>query len=537
MKVTRSGQWRQAVLAVCCVGAACLWPLPAWGRSPTPEELRRQAEQAEQRGDWIEACALYERLPVRERVQAETRKRYLACARNAQRVRRYRDPSYHQQVLQLTLSHALILYEEVLEKLYKGYVDRTRAEIGQLFKHGLEELGMALGDPDFSRAYVTAAPDAVRDFRTQLTTYAAERNPRKAREAAHEAGLLAQSAEETLGVLPVVVVLELTCGACAALDEFTFYLTPGRFTELNNSLKGEMIGIGIEVVVGNRKLMISQVLPGSPAQMAGLSQGDYVLRLGGKPTEEVTAEAAAELLAGPLGTTLELEVLSRDSQEARLLMLPRQLLRVPSVSVPRFVGPEGGGLGYLQITAFHDHTPLELDDALRDLQAAGMKALVLDLRGNPGGPVSAALEVVKRFVPAGVIASSKGQAEEFNKKYQAANPHALNVPLVVLVDGGTASVAELAAGALKERERATLVGQTTFGKGLLQGIRPIASNSAGIQLTVARFFSPRGRVYEGKGIEPHRSVNRDPPETMMDLSQDLQLETAIEVARGYVMGR
>src|SRR5262249_3937533 len=179
--------------------------------------------------------------------------------------------------------------------------------------------------------------------------------------AAQEAGLLAQSAEELLGVLPAVVVLEFTCGACAALDEYTLYLTPARFSELTSLLKGEVVSIGIKVVAGNQKVMISQVLPGRPAQRAGLKRGDFVLRLAGMPAADLTVESAAELLAGAAGTMVELEVLARDETEPRLFMLPRQPLRVSSVSAPRFVGPAGSGIGYVQLTTFHEYTPQELD--------------------------------------------------------------------------------------------------------------------------------------------------------------------------------
>src|SRR5262249_31722238 len=147
---------------------------------------------------------------------------------------------------------------------------------------------------------------------------------------------------------------------------------------------------------------------------------------------------------------------------------------------------------------------------LRDLQAAGMKALVLDLRGNPGGVFEAGLDVVKRFVAAGVIVSTKGQVREFNRKYEAAGPDALAAPLGVLVDGDTAGGAERVAGALKDTGRGRLVGQPTFGKGLVQRVGPVATTTAGLQVTVARFFSPSGRSYDGVGVEPHWVVSRTP---------------------------
>lgn len=515
--------WTVGILWV--VGA----PYGVLAKAPTAEELCRQAEQAELRGEWVQACTLYEQLPARMRHAPELRKRYLACARQAQRVRRHRDASYHQQVAQLTLTNALLLYEDVLLKLQNGYVDRARAEIDKLFRHGLEELSAALDSPDFNRTYVNASAEATREYQAQLAQHPAA--PRRPREAVQEAQVLAQGAEEFLGIAPVAVVLELTCGACAALDEYTSYLTPSHYSGLTSALKGEVVSVGVELVPAHQKQMIAQVLSGSPAQMAGLKVGDYVVRLAGQATHALTQEEVKELLAGALGTTLDLEVESRDGMEIRMYVLPRQLVRLPSVSAPRFLGSDGSGIGYVQVHVFHEQTLRELDEALRELHANGLRHLILDLRGNPGGAAAAAVDVARRFLPEGVIATTKGQAREANRKYEATYRQALTVPLVVLVDGGTASVAELVAGALKEHHRAALVGNTTFGKGILQSVRPLPSASAGLQLTVARFFTPGGRGYDGKGIVPDIQVDRTPPDSMMDLSLDLQLAAAVDAVQ------
>lgn len=527
MSVTgRSQRW---LLCVCSIWAACLIPGPAQGRSPTSEELRRQAEQAEERGDWRLACRYYEQLPARERNQADTHKRYRACCRHAERIRRHRDPGYALHVQQLSLTHALALYEEILHKLHLGYVDLDRADVTRLFRLGLEELGHALNDPEFSRQHVTAGPDAIREFQTMLTMDWAERKFRKPSEAAADAGHLAQSAEEMLGTPSVVIVLELVCGACA-LDPYTAYLTPGQFSESNTLLKGARSTIGIAVVAGDQKLVISQVLSGSSAMMAGLKTGDFVLVLAGQPAQGLSLEKANELLAGDPGTSVELTVQSRDTLEARLLILPRQPVHVPSITATRLVG-DTASIGYIQLTAFHELTPRELDEALRELQMSGARALILDLRGNPGGDFAAALQVVNRFLAGGVIVLTKSPTRALNRKHEAQNPQPLEMPLVLLVDGGTASVAEMVAGALKEHDRATLVGQPTFGKGLLQKVRPLTNTSSGIQMTVARFLSPLGRSYDGVGVEPQIRVKRTPPETAMDMAEDLQLKSAIEAAR------
>ena len=192
------------------------------------------------------------------------------------------------------------------------------------------------------------------------------------------------------------------------------------------------------------------------------------------------------------------------------------------------------GLGYLYISCFQDTTIQEIDNALAAMTKEGMKALVLDLRGNSGGLFEVAIEAARRFLPTGVIASTQNSDPKFNTVYNARNPNALALPLVVLIDGSTASAAEVLAGALKENKRARLVGQATFGKGCTQCILklPVAPggvSTGGMRLTVAQFFSPEGLPYTGKGVIPHLSIDPFPMGSMSGLDQ--QLETALQEAR------
>jgi carboxyl-terminal processing protease len=177
---------------------------------------------------------------------------------------------------------------------------------------------------------------------------------------------------------------------------------------------------------------------------------------------------------------------------------------------------ENDRVGYMQIAGFQESTPGEIDDAVASLSKDGMRALILDLRGNGGGVFEAAIEVARRFLTSGVIASTHHSDPKFNTVYQARNPNALSVPLVVMIDGETASAAEVLAGALKGNKRGQFVGQTTFGKGCTQCILKLPPAlggvpTGGMRLTVARFFSPDGLPYTGRGISPHIVV--DPVDT------------------------
>jgi carboxyl-terminal processing protease len=199
---------------------------------------------------------------------------------------------------------------------------------------------------------------------------------------------------------------------------------------------------------------------------------------------------------------------------------------------PRFLD-ERLGIGYVQITGFQESTVQEVDVALAKLQNAGMKALILDLRGNMGGLFEVAVQVAERFLSSGIIAFTRGQAEESNLTYRARPMSTLAVPLVILIDTDTASSAEMLAGALKENNRGTLVGQATFGKGSIQKVRKLHSVPAAIRVTVAKFYSPQGHSYGDQGVTPDVVVERSG--AVVELERDSQVQAAVDVARRLVM--
>jgi carboxyl-terminal processing protease len=230
----------------------------------------------------------------------------------------------------------------------------------------------------------------------------------------------------------------------------------------------------------------------------------------GQPLEAVLAR-----LLGRPNTAVELEVLAAGEAAPRAVKLPRQPLLAPSVergSVPQ------DGVGYVRLLSFQESTLQELRDAILHLQTAGMKALVLDLRGNPGGLLKAAVQVAELFLPEGTILITESPVRRFRQVHRSNNPSALALPLVVLVDGETASAAEVLAGALKENGRATLVGTTTFGKGRIQCVLPLKSVETGLKITVMKFLSPNRNPYHGRGVAPDVVAQPDPPDTPRNLA-------------------
>jgi carboxyl-terminal processing protease len=500
--------------------------------SDTLAQLQAQAEQWQQAGQWTRAADLWYQILIRDRSVADAKKNHQDCLRRALQVARTQDSSYRQQVLAMSLENALQHYGEVLAKLQADYVDQSKVQLPLLFKQGLDELGFALKE-EMRQAYFSDVPsDAADVFRAELQSWA-DKPVRKLSDAQNLARDLALAAKRDLGLKPSLVVLELACGACNALDECTFYLTPRQFSELNASLKGEAAGIGAELNLTADGVFVSQVLPGSPAQQHDLLYGDRILRIDGK-SGAALAETAVELLRGEPGTTVEIEA-QTGKKEPRVLKLKRQVIRLASVSEPRFLDL-AQGIGYLQLLAFQESTVEELNLAIEKLQAQGMRALILDLRGNPGGLFDVARQVVERFVSAGVIVSTQGRvAGDYNTTYHAHGMNILAVPLVVLVDGETASSAEMVAGALKDNLRGKLVGKTTFGKGSIQKIKSLTSAQTGIRMTVARFYSPRQQSYDGRGVAPHLDIELR-PSMSMSMEMDNQVQAALEVARSLILG-
>ena len=314
---------------------------------------------------------------------------------------------------------------------------------------------------------------------------------------AHAADL----AQRRLGLSPVAVVLEFTCGATNALDPYSAYLTPDQLAEVYSQIEGNFVGLGVELKMDGGFLTIVRVIPRSPAEQAGVRDGDRILAIGGRPVESMSTDNAANLLQGEAGTVVELS-LAAVGEQPRRLSVRRQRVDVPSVDDVQILDAERG-IGYLKLTCFQKTTCRDLDEALWKLHRAGMRGgLIMDLRGNPGGLLVTSVEVVDKFVQQGVIVSTRGRNVQEKFTYSAHPDGTWRVPLVVLIDEDSASAAEIFAGAIRDHRRGTIIGHRSYGKGSVQGIFPLHSSPAGMRLTTAKFYSPDGRPYSLVGVEP-----------------------------------
>ncbi|HVH84055.1 MAG TPA: S41 family peptidase [Steroidobacteraceae bacterium] len=310
-------------------------------------------------------------------------------------------------------------------------------------------------------------------------------------------------------------------GMVAALDPHSAYLDSDEFEEIRLSTTGSYPGIGIEVVPADGAVKVLHPIDGSPAQRAGLRRGDEIVKIDGVDIGGDLASASAHM-RGASGSTVKLSVRRKGSAALLEFTLRRAQVEVSSVT-RQTLEP---GYGYLRITSFTETTAEDVGHAVAQLKRdneQGIKGLVLDLRDNPGGVLEAGVAVVDDFLARGVIVSADGRTPEARFRMEATHHGDLlnGAPLVVLVNGGTASASEIVAGALKDHGRALLIGRKTYGKGSVQTVMPLSHGGA-LKLTTSRYFTPSGASIQGKGIIPD-IVEGGPKESPTDAGSDQPL--------------
>jgi carboxyl-terminal processing protease len=289
-------------------------------------------------------------------------------------------------------------------------------------------------------------------------------------------------------------------GMLAGLDPHSEFLDTSDLKDLTEDTTGAYSGLGIEVAQLNDQLRIVTPIDGTPAARAGIKPGDTIVSINGKTVQPDALDSAVKELRGPPGSKITLGILHADAKAPVTIPLTRERIRVGSVKV-QMLDP---GYAYIRISQFQEDTANDLDHDLGALQkkSGPLRGAVLDLRSNPGGLLTAAVGVSDAFLDSGTIVTTKGRLKEADLSFGATPGDLLNgAPMVVLVDNGTASAAEIVAGALKDNHRALLLGQRTFGKGSVQTILPLSDDEA-IKLTTARYYTPDGASIQAAGITP-----------------------------------
>ncbi|HLF31875.1 MAG TPA: S41 family peptidase [Xanthomonadales bacterium] len=288
-------------------------------------------------------------------------------------------------------------------------------------------------------------------------------------------------------------------GMLAELDPHSAFLPSSDYEDLENSAKGQYVGLGIDVVAEKGRMVIKHVISPSPADTAGINPGDIITSVDNKPVKGRPVQEAIDELYGPPDSTVELVILKPDDSSSTLV-LKREFVKVPALSF-RLLEKQ---YGYFRIVYFHRDSATDLKQALDSVLAEGtqLHGLILDLRNNPGGVLQPAIEIADGFLDQGKIVSMRGRHASMDMEYSA-NPGQWlpGIPLVLLVDSGSASASEVLAGALQDNRRAVVVGQRTFGKGSVQSVLPLR-NGSGIKLTTARYYTPTGKSIQVDGIVP-----------------------------------
>ena len=338
-------------------------------------------------------------------------------------------------------------------------------------------------------------------------------------------------------------------GMLRTLDSHSSYMPPDVYREMQVETEGHFGGLGIEITIRDDVLTVVSPIEGTPAYRAGLLPGDKIITVDGESTKDMSLIDAVKKMRGPADTAVTIGIMREGFSEPKDFILTRAIIHIKSVSWKEL--PER--IGYVRLRSFHKTTTEELEEALQDLEERHIGSLVLDLRNNPGGLLEQAIAVTDEFIDGGkLIVYTKGRLPSQNMKGYSKNEGAhMEHPMVILVNGGSASASEIVAGALQDLERATLVGTKTFGKGSVQTIIPL-SDGSGLRLTTAKYYTPKGREIHGKGIipdivveeptvEPPAGGEQQPPQGRRhmdlpddDLSKDPQLQKAVETLKMQV---
>jgi carboxyl-terminal processing protease len=503
-------------------------------------DLRGQAERLEQKQQWLAAADVYAELVRRQPGILEWQKHILRCRQQAQLTRRYLDPTLQQRLGRLTTEKALDVYGEVLLKIENHYV--SEVDLNRLVSQGLENLDLALQNVAFlnGATYSHLRPEATTRHRAALRERWSRVGVEDRSAAIRKVHGVAIGLQQDVGVFPVAVVLEFISAACEALDEYGAYLPPERFSVEELLAQTDVAGIGIDLKQADDRLLIAAVVPDSAAARAGLQVNEEITRIDDVPVQMLSVEDALLRLFGREGTVVSLEIQRPMEMRSRRVEVPRQRLSVPSVGDARVVDMELN-IGYIHIAYFSSTTLEEFDLAAAKLAMLGMRALILDLRGNPGGPLEAAVSIADRFISTGVIVTTRGRSPGSSITYRTQDDRDLTVPLVVLIDGDSASASEVVAGAIKDHRRGLLVGQRSYGKGTVQQVFPLKSRQGGVRLTTAKFYSPLDTCYNEQGVPPDIRVESRatlwpfaPALSPVEVQRQ-QFEAALRAARELVL--
>jgi carboxyl-terminal processing protease len=304
-------------------------------------------------------------------------------------------------------------------------------------------------------------------------------------------------------------------GMVTSLDPHSRYMNESAWRDMQETTQGEFGGLGIEVTMEDGLIKVVAPMDGTPAAKAGILSGDLITNIDGEAVQGLTLEQAVNKMKGPVDTKTKLTILRKGTDAPIDVAIVREIIRVRPVSYHT----DGGDIGYIRISSFNEQTTDELQKAITDISkqipSDRLAGYVVDLRNNPGGLLDQAVSVSSAFMTRGEVVSTRGRTAEETQRFTAHGGDLIKgKPLVVLINGGSASASEIVAGALHDHKRATLIGTRSFGKGSVQTIIPLGAGHGAMALTTARYFTPSGRSIQAKGVVPDIEVLQDVPDEL-----------------------
>jgi carboxyl-terminal processing protease len=514
---------------------------------PAPDDLAVVLEQGarlEQERRWAEALSHYEQAlrahPERADLQhrvALTRAHYDVC-------RRYNDQSYLASLGTLGDRDALAIYDEILQKLQAHYVQEPQWQ--RIVYCGMTSMEVAVTEALFVKRNLPSATleqlTALQRETRQLVTARPVADRQQALELIQQ---VAYALRDRYGLAAQTVILEFTSGAAAALDEYSGFLTGGQMDEVFSQIEGNFVGLGVELKTEPAGLLIVNVISGGPADEGGIKPGDRLVEVEGKTTGDCSPDSLADMLRGVEGSQVTVVARGADNATRRIQMVRRRV-EVPSVDQVKMIDSEYG-VGYFKLQSFQKTTSRDVDAALWKLHEQGMKHLIIDLRGNPGGLLKAAVDVADKFVYEGLIVATRGRSSREDFDHRGAQAGTWRIPLVILIDHDSASASEILAGAIRDHRRGTIVGEKSYGKGSVQGIFPLTAGNVGVRLTTAKWYTPSGKAIQGAGVAPDVVVAQakqhvtakatDNGQVLAPKQADAILDAGLQIARTQVSSR
>lgn len=508
--------------------AAVVVPVASEAPTVNIDEVLASGKLLEQDNRWGEALSVYQ-----SALKLAPENESLITRRAVSRIhydldRRYSDASFIRTIDATDGTTAMSVYAEVLLKVQSYYVDSP--DWAELASYGLTSLEVALLSPDFCERNLPGVDrDQIESGIMRNRKIADQTIVNNRHDAYTFAATISRSLEQQIGLRPQACTYEFVCGAISALDPYSAFMSSSQYSETMSQIEGNFVGLGVELRTHPDDLEIVSVIPGGSADLGGLIKGDRIIEVDNQRVDIIGCERSADMLRGVEGSHV---VLTIDRGEgARQLRLERRRVEIPSVDQVSIIDTQNG-VGYIRLTNFQKTTARDFDKALWKLHRKGMRSLIVDVRGNPGGLLSASVEVADRFVTSGKIVTTRGRNTMENYTHRANLERTWRVPLVVLIDENSASASEIFAAAIRDHQRGKIVGTRSYGKGSVQGIFPLNASGGGVRLTTAKFYSPTGKAISEVGVNADYEVVRQGKyNTEVSEDNDAGLRMGISVAR------